>query len=413
MTDSLLSCFRALDLTDEKGVFCGKVLADLGVDTIKVEKPGGDPMRNIGPFYHDKHDPEKSLFWFANNTNKRSITLNLEISQGQELLKQLVKGADFILESFPPGYLAEFGLNYERLSEINPRIIMTSITPFGQTGPYSGLKASDLVVQAMGVLLRQTGDRDRAPVRTSIPQAYVHAGADAVEATMIAHYHRENTNEGQQVDVSIMESVLWVAGRAAPFWDALKTEIKRAGRYWDRPGRRFPAIWDCKNGYITFLIQGGVAGDRTNKSMMEWMDSQQMAPQFLKETDWENWNWDEITQADLDSYIDAVSEFFKKRTAEELEEEAIKRGIMLNKVCDSGDTLANIQLQAREFWVDVKHDELNDFIIYPGPFAKFSLTPIGVPRRAPRIGEHNHEIYEKELGLTKRQLSKLKSEGVI
>ena len=324
-----------------------------------------------------------------------------------------MKTADFIIESFSPGFLNRHGLGYETLSQINPRIILTSITPFGQTGPYSNLKGSDLVTQAMGVLLWQTGDRDRAPVRTTIPQAFAHAGADAAEATMIAHYYRETTGKGQQVDVSIMESVLWVAGRAVPFWDALKTDVIRAGRFWDRPGRRFPAIWDCKNGYVTFLIQGGVAGDRTNKSIMKWMDSYGLAPDYMKETDWENWDWDKVTQAELDIYTEAVTEFFKTRTAEELEEGAIERGIMLNKVCDSADSRASVQLEARNFWTSVEHEELNDTLTYPGPFAKFSLTPVGTPRRAPRIGEHNREIYESELGLTPRELAELQAQGVI
>lgn len=413
MTESLLGGYRALDLTDEKGVFCGKVLADMGVDTIKVEKPGGDSMRRIPPFYHDIPDPEKSLFWFSYNSNKRSITLNLETGQGQELFKKLVKTADFVIESFPPGYLAKLGLDYENLAKINPRVILTSITPFGQSGPYSTLKASDLVAQAMGVLLWQTGDKDRAPVRTTLPQAYMHAGSDAIEATMIANYYRGLTGEGQQVDVSIMESVLWVAGRALPFWDCSKVEIKRSGSYWDRVGRRFPAIWECKDGYVGYLIQASVAGDKTNQSITEWMDSEHIAPNFMKERNWKNWDWNKITQADLDAMIEAVGRFFKVHSAQELEEGAVKRGIMLNKVGDSADTFHSEQLKARNFWVDIRHDELKDSIAYPGPFARFSLTPIEINRRAPLIGEHNNEIYVKELGLSKSEVSALKADGII
>ena len=133
----------------------------------------------------------------------------------------------------------------------------------------------------------------------------------------------------------------------------------------------------------------------------------------MKETDWENWDWDKVTQAELDIYTEAVTEFFKTRTAEELEEGAIERGIMLNKVCDSADSRASVQLEARNFWTSVEHEELNDTLTYPGPFAKFSLTPIGTPRRAPRIGEHNKEIYESELGLTPRELAELQAQGVI
>lgn len=131
----LFSIYRVLDLTDEKGFLCGKILADLGMDVIKIEKPGGDEARKIGPFYHDITDPEKSLCWLAYNTSKRGITLNIENPDGVEIFKKLVKTAHFVIESFPPGYMDSLGLGYHALAEINPGLIMTSITPFGQTGP--------------------------------------------------------------------------------------------------------------------------------------------------------------------------------------------------------------------------------------------------------------------------------------
>jgi crotonobetainyl-CoA:carnitine CoA-transferase CaiB-like acyl-CoA transferase len=132
--DGLLSPYRVLDLTDEKGLVCGRILGDFGADVIKVEKPCGDPCRNIGPFYHDIPDPEKSLFWFAYCANKRGITLDIESADGKEIFRKLVKTGDVVLESFHPGYMARLGLGYDDLSKINPGIIMTSITPFGQTG---------------------------------------------------------------------------------------------------------------------------------------------------------------------------------------------------------------------------------------------------------------------------------------
>src|SRR5512136_568585 len=140
----MLSHCRVLDLTDEKGFLCGKILADLGAEVIKIEKPGGDCARNIQPFYHNIPHPEKSLYWFAYNTNKKSITLDIESADGKEIFRMLVKGSDFVIESFPVGYLAGLGLGYSDLSQINPSIVMTSITPFGQQGPYRDYKASDL-----------------------------------------------------------------------------------------------------------------------------------------------------------------------------------------------------------------------------------------------------------------------------
>ncbi len=136
----MLSPYRVLDLSGEKGLLCGKLLADLGADVIKVERPGGDVVRHLGPFYQDDPHPEKSLFWWAYNTGKRSITLEVAQRDGAEILKRLAKSADFLVESYPPGYLASLGLGYDALAAINPGIILISITSFGQTGPYRDLK---------------------------------------------------------------------------------------------------------------------------------------------------------------------------------------------------------------------------------------------------------------------------------
>jgi crotonobetainyl-CoA:carnitine CoA-transferase CaiB-like acyl-CoA transferase len=220
----MLSCYRVIDLTDEKGFLCGKILADLGADVIKIEKPGGDASRDKGPFYHNIPDPEKSLLWFAYNTSKRGITLNIETSDGKDIFKKLVKTADFVIESFVPGYMDEMGLGYSVLSKINQRIILVSISPFGQTGPFARLKASDMTVFAMGLLMSQSGDVDRPPVQVSFPQSFINASADAAVGAMVAHYYREMTGEGQQVDVSAMESVLVVTTDIQPRWFMLRHE---------------------------------------------------------------------------------------------------------------------------------------------------------------------------------------------
>jgi crotonobetainyl-CoA:carnitine CoA-transferase CaiB-like acyl-CoA transferase len=198
MAKGLLSGFRALDLTDEKGFVCGKILATMGVDVIKVERPGGDPARCLPPFAKGTPDPEKSLNWLLYNTDKRGVTLNLENDRGQTLFKELVKGADFVLESFTPGYLDEWGLGYDKLSKINKRMIMASITPFGQKGPYSRYKGSELVASAMSGVLLSNGFDDRPPVKEGLDALFFHANAAAAFGSIMAHYDRETTGEGQQ-----------------------------------------------------------------------------------------------------------------------------------------------------------------------------------------------------------------------
>ncbi len=200
----MLSPYRVLDLTDEKGLFCGKMLGDLGADVIKVEKPGGDSARKIGPFYQDDPNPEKSLFWFAFNTSKRGITLDIEKPEGQEIFRKLIESTDVVVESFPPGYMDKLGFGYSELGKINPGLVMVSITPFGQTGPYRDYRTSDIVAWALGGYLYDFGDDDRPPIRISHhSHAYLHAASEAATGAVMALYYREITGEGQHVDVSI------------------------------------------------------------------------------------------------------------------------------------------------------------------------------------------------------------------
>lgn len=412
MPEGLLHGLRALDLTDEKGALCGKILADLGVDTIKVEKTGGDALRNTPPFYRDQADPQRSLLWFACHNNKRGITLNLETGTGQDLFRRLVAKADFVIESFPPGHMKTLGLAYDDLAKIRPQIIMTSITPFGQDGPYARFKASDIAVQSLAAPLY--GDPDRAPVRISVAQAYLHAGADAAEGTMMAHYHRVLTGEGQHVDVSAMESTICVeATERLANWNATRANQKRVGNMAVSAGLSSPRVWACKDSFVMYAIAGGLLGARRNRLLTEWMDSEHVAPLWMKEKDWDSWDWLKTTQAEIDLLVGAISHFFKQHTGDELQTGATKKGVMLHKVCDARDTFNNAQLKARDFWNEITHEELGVTITYPGPFARFSETPISRGRRAPLIGEHNAAVYGTELGISERELEALETRGVI
>ncbi|HSW58359.1 MAG TPA: CoA transferase, partial [Dehalococcoidales bacterium] len=190
MLDGLLSGFRALDLTDEKAFVCGKILAAMGVETIKVEPPGADPARAIPPYIDGTPDVNQSLNWMAYNTDKRSITLNIESERGREIFKKLVVKSDFVIESFKPGYLDSLGLGYRGLSEINPRIILTSITPFGQKGPYAGYLGCGMIVTAMSGVMSTNGDPDRAPLKEGPETEYFESAAAAAMGTAMAHYVR-------------------------------------------------------------------------------------------------------------------------------------------------------------------------------------------------------------------------------
>jgi crotonobetainyl-CoA:carnitine CoA-transferase CaiB-like acyl-CoA transferase len=408
--DLPLSPFRALDLTNEKGYFCGKILADLGADVIKVEPPEGDPGRNIGSFYHDIPDKEKSLYFFAYNTNKRSITLNIETRDGQEIFKRLVKTADFVIESFSPGYIDKLSLSYSMLKEMNPRIIMVSITPFGQTGPRKDWKASDIVAIAMGGLSHITGSPDRPPARVCVDQAYVIAGTQAAMGAMIAHYYREANGKGQYVDTSIQESVVLSALTVPQAWDLERFVWPRAGAFLPRSGKRVRHLWPCKDGYIAWRLFGGGLGLKT-RALVEWMDSEGQADELTK-VNWEKMDYLTVTPEAFDHWQSLFGKFFKTHTKAELCREALARGIVLFPASTPKDLVEDPQLEARDYWEEVKHPELKDTIIYPG--ALYKSTEISWrTRRAPLIGEHDDEIYEKELGLSRKTLTILKQTGVI
>jgi crotonobetainyl-CoA:carnitine CoA-transferase CaiB-like acyl-CoA transferase len=412
----LLSPYRVLDLTDELGFLCGKILGDLGADVVKVEPPGGDPGRRLGPFYGNQPDPEKSLYWFGFNNNKRGITLNLESAKGRELFCRLAAKVDFIIESFTPGYLDSLNIGYPPLGRLNPRLILTSITPFGQTGPYSRFKASDIEIMALSGCMSLTGDPDRAPLRVSFPQSYAWTGSYAAIGALTAHYYREQTGEGQQVDVSAQACLLWAFSHAHIFWDLNRHVETRAGSFMTGrsiTGAKMRVFWPCKDGYLNFIIYGGEAGRRTNQALVEWMDNQGMAPEFIKQKDWKAFDIARVTQEEIDRMEEPIGEFFKGVTKAEFFKEVVKRQMLGYPVASVKEIFEDPQHEARRFWQRIEHPELKASLDYPGGFAKFSEGACQIWRRAPLIGEHNEEIYGQELGMSSAEIAELKKQGVI
>lgn len=407
--DLPLSPYRVLDLTDEKGYFCGKILADLGADVLKIEPPGGDPGRDNGPFSGGEPDRNRSLYYLAYNTNKRSLTLNLEDDEGQEIFKKLVKTADFIIESHTPGCLAGLGLDYAALRDINPGVVMVSITPFGQTGPYKDWKASDIVAIAMGGLSHITGSPDRPPVRVGVDQAYVVAGTQAAMGAMIAHYHRRATGEGQHVDTSIQQSVLISALTVPQSYDLQGYVWPRNGAFIPRSGKKMRHLWPCKDGYIAWRLFGGGLGVKT-RALVDWMDSEGMAGD-LAAVDWMQMDIISVSPEQYHAWQDVFAAFFKTHTKAEICREALARGIVLFPASTPQDLLADTQLEAREFWKEVAYPELGT-ITYPGGL--YQSTGIDWElRRAPSIGEHNREVLHEEMGLSEEKINTLQQNGII
>jgi len=414
--EGMLSAYQILDLTNERGLICGKVLADLGADVIKVEKPGGDPARSIGPFFHDQLDPEKSLFWFAFNTSKRGITLDIETADGRAIFERLVRSADIVIESFDPGYMDKLGLGYSNLIQINPKLVMTSITGFGQTGPYKDFKAPDFIVWALSGVLYIVGDPDRPPLAPGFPQSYLFGAMQGAVGTMVALYHRHIRGHGQHVDVSAqMAACIMSQPEVQGVWDLEKKIMPRLGRIRQRPGTnvRTPLLWQCKDGDVSFIIFLGAATANSNARLAEWIVSEGMGSDVFRRIDWKTLGWDEMIQELADEVVGVISKFFMKHTKAELFEGSTKRGIALCPLLTPKDLLEFEHLAARNYWVEIEHPELGTNITYPGAFIKSTETVCGISRRAPRIGEHNEEIYVKGLGLSIEEVITLRQSGVI
>lgn len=418
---SFLGGYRVLDLTNEKGHLCGKLLGDLGADVIKIEPLGGDRARSNGPFYQDIPHPEKSLYWFHANLNKRGVTLDIQSPDGKELFKRLVTTSDFVIESFEPGYMDSLGLGYRELEKIKPGIIMTSITPFGQTGPYAHYKATDLVGVSMGGMVHLYGEQDRPPNRLSAPQFYFLGSIHGAVGSMIAHYHREVSGEGQHVDVSCQQAVVLTLMVAAEMWDLLKENYRGMGpgMFWPRPASFGPLfirrIWRCKDGHVLTMVAGGAqAGMVKSSRALVAMANREGYALELKDFEWEKVDAATVPQEEVSNRERLLGEFMLTKTKAELLDEAVREEILLIPVTTVKDIAESPQLAFRGYWENVKHPELGDTITYPGwPVKWTEMPPYKPQRRAPLIGEHNQEVYGNELGLSTEQLVLLKARRVI
>ncbi|HSW58693.1 MAG TPA: CoA transferase [Dehalococcoidales bacterium] len=408
----MLNNCRALDLTDEKGFLCGKILADLGVEVIKVERPGGDEARTIGPFYRDIPAPDHSLYWWAYNSNKKGLTLNLESGEGRDLFRRLAAGADFIIESFKPGYLDSLELGYTDLVRLKRDIILTSITPFGPEGRYRDYQVTDIVSMAMSGILYQTGDLDTRPVHMSLPQACLHAGADAAVGTLLAYYHREQSGEGQQVDVSLQQSTAWFLANAIPMYELNQIVSRRSGSFrWSMKSSQ-RQVWKCRDGFVFFNIIGGRTGAKTLFELVQWMESEGYQDEYLHNTDWERLDMFAVNQDVVDRISRPIETFFGNHTRAEIAEGAARRRISVCPLSSMQDLHNDRQLAVRDFWTKVRHPGLEEDITYPRSYIKSSVVDYKIDRPAPQAGQHNQEIYGS-LGLSAEEQKALSLKGVI
>ena len=387
----MLSPYRVLDLTNERGQFAGKMLADLGADVIKVEPAQGDPSRNRGPFVDDIPGPDRSLRWLAWNTNKRSVTLDLSERSGRNRLLQLAQTADIVLESFAPGYLDELGLGYETLSEANPRLILVSISPFGQSGPYRDYRATDIVLWAMSGNMSITGEPAGPPAHVSDDgQSFLHAGGDAAIGALIALTQRARTGRGQHVDLSIQEAASRGLYQVTGSWDMTRRNLTREYRP-NVGGGELPWTWQCRDGHVIWLCAVGPGAEQRLGGFFAWLDEIGEGLE-LQSVDWENLPLEEMTAEDWEPLRRLFADLFINRTKQELYEAATRRNFLLYPSATPADTLANVQLRARGFWRDVEHPDLGRSVRFPGALAQGDGPIPAQTHPAPRPGQHNEEV---------------------
>jgi crotonobetainyl-CoA:carnitine CoA-transferase CaiB-like acyl-CoA transferase len=398
MFASALDDIRVLDLSRGiAGPFCARFLGDFGAEVIKVEPPGGECGRHLPPFFGDDPDPEKSLFFLLANLNKRGITLDLERPEGAEMLRALAKNADVIVESFPPGTLARLGLDWAALQSENPGLVMTSITPFGQSGPYNGYKGGEIVAYATGGVMAVSGIADREPLKHGGFPAQYEAGLNGMLATLAALLVRDFSGAGQQVDVSIQEVAASTMVINQPFYSFAGAVQGRRRR----TGSEFGQIMPCKDGY--FICQE--AGSAGWGAIADFFHREE-----LKEARFANPNERIANGHALDEILlDAA----KDRTMAEMFKSASEEYRVLFGIVQTPADLARCpQLEARNFYEEVEHPVIGRIRV---PFRLFDMSAGAARcrRPAPLLGQHNKEVFEGLLGVPEEKFGELARQGLI
>ena len=399
----ILSDIKVLELAHSlSGAFCAKLLADQGANTVKVEPPGwGDPARREPPFINGIPDPDSSTVFLAFNTNKRGITLDIEQPQGRELLLRLVADSDVLIESYPPGHLESLDLGYQVLRETNAKLVVSSITYFGQTGPYRDYQGGDLVVQALGGFLNAvTGSADRPPMGTTLEQMEITAARNGAIAIMAALLQRQQSGEGQQIDLSTMEAAVSTPSGLIQPYSFTGRSPKRGGSDGNvMDGMHLPT----KDGEVTLTTAG--TGGRPMEAWSEFLEEPRLLdPKFAtRPSRLENWEELHILVAPKLALWNNL----------DLMHETMARGLVIGLVQNPQQVVDSPHLAERGYFVEIDHPEAGN-LKYPSPgFLMDEENPMEGSKAAPALGEHNSEILGGELGLSDEELGQLRASQII
>lgn len=401
--DGILSGLKVLELAHAaSGAFCAKLLADQGADTIKIEPPGaGDQARREPPFIDGEPHPDRSTTFLALNTNKRGVTLDIELAAGRALFLRLAADADVIVESFAPGYLDRLELGYEAIRAANPKAILLSITYFGQNGPYANYKGDDLIAQAMGgFLYAVTGPADKPPMGTALQQMELTAGRNGVIAAMAALLRRDENGQGTHIDVSVMEAAIATPSMLIQNFSYIGRSPRRGGRDKDvMDAMHLPT----RDGEVTLTTAG--TGGRPMQAWAEFLGEPGLLdPKFATRAS-RNENWKALW--------DLVAPKLAQYNNLDLMRETMARGLVVGLVQSPTQVVESPHLAERGYFVELDHAEAGT-LKYPGPgFMIDGENPMQAARAAPRLGEHNVEVYGQQLGASTEELGRLRAARVI
>ena len=392
-----LEGIRVLDLTRAlAGPFCTLMLGDNGADVIKVEIPGtGDDTRKWGPPFIG----EESAYYLSINRNKRSLTLNLQDAQAQEVFMKLAKDTDVVVENFTPGVMGRFGLDYDAVKAVSPKVVYCSISGFGQDGPYRNRPAYDQIMQGVGGLMSITGEPDGEPQKIGIAVTDIGAGMWSAFAIMAALHHREKSGEGQYIDISMLDAqVAWLTYQAAFFF--------ANGEAPKRMGAAHPTLvpyqaFMCNDGkYINVAVGSERIWERFCKGM---------GREDLK--DHPDYATNSVRVNNRGAIVSMLQEIFLTRPVTEWVEDLQAANVPCGPINDLADVFADPQVLARNMYLEMPHPTLGS-IKQTGLPIKFSLTPGGLDRHPPLLGEHNQEILQS-LGYSDADVQSLKDQSVI
>ncbi|MGM9922743.1 MAG: CaiB/BaiF CoA transferase family protein [Bacillus sp. (in: firmicutes)] len=399
MAEKALSGIKVIDLSRNiAGPYCTKLLADYGAEVIKIEQPQvGDPSRQEGPFPNDEANIEASGLFAYLNHNKSGITLNLKSERGASVLKKLVEDADILVENFSPKVMSSLGLDYDTLKEINPGLIMTSISNFGHGGEYQDYKATELITQAMSGFLSQIGDAAKEPLRAGGPLRLLEyvAGTFAATSTLAAVLGRRRTNEGKHIDVSITEcGVLQMPYRNVQ--NSFTTCPSFTQRYIS-----LPSIEKCKDGYIGINLLTG----------QHWQDFCFMTEMY----DWvEDVRFMELFRRieHKDVFKERLDKWLMEHTREEIVQLGFEWRIPITPILTIEDMLTFPQYKEREFFVKVNHPVMGE-VEQPGAPFRLSQSPWSIDKAAPLLGEDNMQVYGSILGYSEEEIREMSTQGII